>query len=373
MKSRERLLKTLNGEKTDRVPISLYEFDGFYDSWIYDYPEYVEILNYAKGKTDKMQFYSPSEPRGSVFYYGKLEDDIITTSTWEEKNSIHTKTTVKTPLGEITSLTRVDEGVHTGWGLEKFCKNVEDAERLMSLPYVPWLPDVSDFAEKDKKLGDAGILMGDIPDALCFTVEAFGFSTFLMVYMDNPEIVFKLLDFFHERLYNYTRHLLENGVVTVYRIVGPEYATPPYLNPKEFDKLVTTYDKEIISLMHKHGAKARLHSHGRIGEVTGSFLEMEIDATDPVEPPPDGDITLKEAREALGEKCVLIGNIEERLFETGTKADLEEAVKKAMDEAAGNGPFILCPTAMPLTSPLDRKIQEKIIHYIDCGIKYGGL
>lgn len=31
MDSRERLLKTLNGEETDRVPISLYEFDGFYD------------------------------------------------------------------------------------------------------------------------------------------------------------------------------------------------------------------------------------------------------------------------------------------------------------------------------------------------------
>ncbi|HCG76702.1 TPA: hypothetical protein DEW49_02185, partial [bacterium] len=59
MTSRERLLRTLKGEKVDRIPISLYEFDGFYDGWIHNYPEYVKILEYAKDKTDKMYFWSP--------------------------------------------------------------------------------------------------------------------------------------------------------------------------------------------------------------------------------------------------------------------------------------------------------------------------
>jgi len=36
---RQRLLKTLNGEKPDRVPISLYEFEGDYEFWIHKYPE----------------------------------------------------------------------------------------------------------------------------------------------------------------------------------------------------------------------------------------------------------------------------------------------------------------------------------------------
>jgi hypothetical protein len=373
MTSRERLLKTLNAEKTDRVPISLYEFDGFYDSWIYNYPEYVEILNYAKGKTDKMYFWGPKDNRVPQISYGVVEDGTVNFTKWEENKAVHRETVIKTPLGELTTHSRLDEGVHTGWTIEYLCKDVKDAERLMSLSYVPWKPDVGSFSEDDKNLGDAGILMGDIPDALCFTVEVFGFTRFLMMYMDSPEIIFRLLKFFQERLYNYLEYLLENGAVTLYRIVGPEYATPPYLNPKEFDKLVTSYDKEIISLMHQYGAKARLHSHGKIKKALRSFIEMGIDATDPIEPPPDGDITLKEAREILGDRCVLMGNIEERLFEIGTKLDMENAVKKAMDDAAGKGPFILCPTAMPLTTPLDKKIQGNIIHYIDTGIKYGKL
>ena len=73
-----------------------------------------------------------------------------------------------------------------------------------------------------------------------------------------------------------------------------------------------------------------------------------------------------------GEKVVLIGNIEERLFEVGNKKDIEVAVKTAIEEANGT-PFILCPTTVPLTTPLDKRIKENIIHYIDCGIKYGKL
>jgi len=368
--SRQRLLRTLRGEKPDRVPISLYEFDGFYDDWIYDYPEYVNILEYAKDKTDKMYFWSPPGDK-SVLFYGVMDEQDIETTEWKEGKSIYTKTEIKTPRGKLSSLSRQDEGVHTTWTIEHLCKDEKDAEKILSLPYLPWRPPVDSFFELDRELGDSGIVMGDIPDALCLTADIFGFTRFLTTYIDNPKLIFKLMDFFQERIYDFLEYLLTNGAVTLYRIVGPEYATPPYLSPKEFDKLVTAYDRELINLLHRYGGFARLHSHGKISKVMKSFLEMEIDATDPVEPPPDGDVELKEVREILGEKVTLIGNIEEKLFHMGGKEDMEKAVRKAIEGGASGGPFILCPTAMPLTTPLARKIQENIIHYIDCGVKYG--
>ena len=371
MTSRERLLHTLKEEKVDRIPISLYEFDGFYDRWIYNYSEYAKILEYAKDKTDKMYFWSPESKRPNLFY-GEVDEKSIETKKWEKEKSIHTKTIIKTPKGEISSLTRQDEGVHTTWTIENLCKNEADAERILSLPYLPYRPSIDSFFALDKKLGDAGIILGDIPDALCLTVEIFGFTKFLLMYMDNQKLIFKLMDFFRERLYNYLKYLLEKGAVTMYRICGPEYATPPYLHPEEFDKLVTPYDKELIKLLHRYQGFARLHSHGKIKRALKSFIEMEIDSTDPIEPPPDGDIELKEAREILGDKITLIGNIEERLLETGSKEEIDKSVRKAIEEGkTSNGGFILCPTAMPLTTPLNKKVQENIIHYIDCGIKYG--
>ncbi|MFH0797290.1 MAG: uroporphyrinogen decarboxylase family protein [Candidatus Omnitrophota bacterium] len=368
--SRQRLLRTLKGEPTDRIAISLYEFDGIYDSWIHNHPEYEAILKYAEGKTDRLYFWNPIGDK-PVLFLGEVTPEIIRADTWKKGDSAYTRTTVKTPRGEISNLVRQDDNIHTCWELEEFCKTEEDAEKVISLPYIPYKPLVGSFFELDKNLGESGIVLGDFPDALCLTVGIFGFSRFLMIYTDNPSLIFRLLNFFQERILDYARHLLEKGAVTLYRIVGPEYATPPYLSPTVFDELVTGYDRELIVLFHKYGARVRLHAHGKIRKVLASFLEMGIDATDPVEPPPDGDVTLAEARKVLGSKVTLFGNIEERLFEIGTKNDVEEAVRKAIEEGASGGPFVLCPTAMPLATPLDRKIQENIIHYIDCGLKYG--
>ena len=76
LSSRERLSRTLNRQPVDRVPISLYEFDGFYDSWIHDYPEYVAILEYALGKTDKMHIWRPGSSVPTLFY-GRVEEEIL--------------------------------------------------------------------------------------------------------------------------------------------------------------------------------------------------------------------------------------------------------------------------------------------------------
>ena len=373
MNSRERLIRTFMGEEVDRIPISLYEFDGFYDGWIYNYPEYVETLDYARGKTDKMYFWRPERPAGEeILFYGVVESGSIRRIEWNDGDCKYVKTIIETPRGKLTSVSKRMRGIHTSWTVEHLCKDERDAEKVLSLPYEPWRPSVDSFFILDERLGDSGIVMGDIPDALCLTVELFGLSRFIRIYMRNKALIFDLLEFFQERIRNYLRHLLSNGAITLYRIVGPEYATPPFLNPREFDRLVTSYDAELIDLLHSYGGLARLHSHGKVKRVLQSFREMRIDATDPLEPPPDGDVNLREAREILGDEVTLIGNIEERIFEVGDKTDIERWVRRAVEEAS-DGRFILCPTAMPLTTPLSQKVKENIIHYIDCGLKYGDL
>jgi len=372
LSSRSRLIKTLKGEEIDRIPISLYEFDGSYDSWIYNHKEYVEILKYAEGKTDKMYFWRPQATE-EVLFYGVIDEKSVSRKSWREGRSVYTKMIIETPRGPIEKISRQDDNVHTTWTIKHFCENVEDAKKILSIPYKPWRPNVDSFFTLDRKLGDDGIILGDIPDALCLTVGLFGLSKFLKLYMRNRRLIFDLMDFFHEQIYNYLEHLLKCGAVTLYRIYGPEYAAPPYLHPREFYKLVTSYDSDLVDLLHKYGGYARLHSHGKVKRVLPYIKQMGIDAIDPLEPPPDGDIELREARKILGSEVVLMGNIEERLFEIGSKEEIEKHVKKAIKEGSDGGGFILCPTAMPITTPLKKKIQQNIIHYIDCGLKYGKL
>ena len=370
MTSRERLLATFAGRPVDRVPVSLYEFDGYYDGWIHDQPEYARILACVRGKTDKLRHWAPPAGRPTLFL-GEIPPESVTTETWRGGTSRFCRTTVRTPGGELTSLRRMDEGIQTWWTVERFCKTPSDALAVLSLPRTPWRPDLSSFAERDRETGDEGILMGDVADALCMTVELFGFSRFLLLVADEPGLVFRLMEFFQERILAYVGHLLAGGATTVYRIVGPEYATPPYLSPAMFERLVAPFDTELIRLLHRHGAVARVHCHGRVRRVAASLGAMGADAVDPCEPPPDGDATLAELRGILGDRVVLIGNIEERLFEMGTPEQIDRAVATAVAEGAAGGPFILCPTAMPLTTPLPPRVADNILRYVDCGLRYG--
>jgi len=317
LSSRTRLIKTLKGEKVDRVPISLYEFDGFYDDWIHLHKEYVEILEYAKGKTDKMYFWAPQTSK-LVLFYGMIDEQCISRKSWRDGRSVYTRIIVETPKGPVEKISRQDDHLHTSWTIKHFCKDIRDAQKILSIPYKPWRPNVDSFFALDRKLGDDGVILGDIADPLCLTVELFGLSRFLKLYMRSREVIFDLMDFFQERICNYLKHILRHGAVTLYRICGPEYATPPYLHPKEFDRPVNSYDSDIIDLIHKYGGYARLHSHGKVKSVLPYIKRMNIDAIDPLEPPPDGDVELREARKILGSEVVLIGNIEERLFEIGS-------------------------------------------------------
>ena len=184
MNSRERLTRTFKGEEVDRVPISLYEFDGSYDSWIYNYPEYVEILDYARGKTDKMYFWRPERFAGEeVLFYGVIESGSIRRIEWNDGDCKYVKTVIETPRGILTSVRKQMQGIHTFWTVEHLCKDERDVEKVLSLPYEPWRPSVDSFFILDERLGDSGIVMGDIPDALCLTVELFGLSRFIRVYM----------------------------------------------------------------------------------------------------------------------------------------------------------------------------------------------
>lgn len=367
--SRERLQRIFRREPVDRVPIYLYEFHGFYDNWIRDYPGYVEILDYAADKCDDLHTWNPPTPQ-NVLFGGELDEDAVTKEHWEEDGSKFTRTNIKTPTGPLSMLHREDPGIHTAWQIEHLCKNVEDARNVLSLPFVPYKGSVESFAEMDAELGDRGLPMGDMADALAHTVDLFGFATFLMIYVDQPTIIFRLLDFFQERILARLEYQLAGGAVSLYRIVGAEYAGVPYMSPDDFKKVVTSYDREMVNLLHRYGGQARIHSHGNIRDMIPELLAMKIDATDPVEPPPDGNIELAEARELLGEDVILFGNVEECIFEIGTPGEVREAVRIAIEAVEGKN-FVLTPTAMPLTTPLDPKIKDNILAYIDAGIEFG--
>jgi len=250
-------------------------------------------------------------------------------------------------------------------------KSEEDVEKMLSIPYKPYKPDISSYAVIEEKLGNNGVIMPNLGDPLLYVAEMFGFTNFTVYSVTHKEMIAELLEIMAERVYNYLKYLLENNIKGVYRIVGPEYATPPYLSPEYFRDFVVKYDTGLIELIHKYGAVARVHSHGKVGRLLEYFRDMGADALDPVEAPPAGDVLLRDVKKSIGKEVCLIGNLQLSDLETLEISDIEEMVKYTLNEGMPGGRFILMPTAAPINEPISDKTRKNYHAFIETALRYG--
>jgi len=113
--------------------------------------------------------------------------------------------------------------------------------------------------------------------------------------------------------------------------------------PQIFRELGLPIIKKMTALAKQHGFPSQLHSCGPEKELVKILVEeTDLTCVDPLEIPPMGDCDLKELKKLYGHKIVLKGNLHTtNIMLHGTVADVVEASKRAIDDAAEGGGFIL--------------------------------
>ncbi len=386
MTSRERLLAVLDGRIPDRVPISCYELVGWdMNDWYNQRESYKPLMDIVREKIDCVYMaHLPTPVFGNAADDVKdggtvLQSDRIEIETWREGNSIYRKVIWHSPKGDLTSLHRTDDNIYTTWTLEHLLKEIDDIDKYLSMDGQQIdEPDMTEFAETQRQLGEKGIMLPSLSDPICEAAELFEMSQFLVYALTDTDKIKYLMDAIHERQMSYLKSILDAGVKAevnwsevLFRICGPEYATPPYLSPEYFAMFVTSYVKKMSDLIHDYGAMMRLHSHGKIAKVLDEIMKTEPDALDPIEPPPDGDITLGEVKKIVGDKITLFGNIELRLLEHGSIEEVRQFVIDAMEQAKPGGRFVIMPTAAPINDPISAKTLENYKVFIETALEYG--
>jgi len=364
--ARERLLKSLKLEPVDRVPISTYELVGWNDeAWENKEPSYKKLMQHIRQHTDCLFMTGSIRPQ---FLMGEMIEE-----KWEQGQSSFTRIINRTPKGDLTALFREDKNIMTQWTLEHFLEEPQDIDRYLSIPYEPEQPQVEHLFEQQEKLGDKGLLMYTLSDPICEIAELFEFGQFMMLAVTHEREIMRLFDAVFERQYHALKLLLKHAPDNMlFRVCGPEYATPPYFPYRCFRKLVTQYDSKLIELIHEHGHYARVHSHGRVATVLDDFVQMGADATDPLEAPPDGDIELVDVVKKYGQQMCLMGNLQLKHLEQETPADIERRVRDMVETGKRANAYIAMPTSAPINIPLFSRTEQNYFRFIDVALECGG-
>ena len=369
MNSRERILTALSCGIPDRVPISTYELVGYNSvAWENNEPSYATLMDTIREHTDCLCMWGPSSNETFLCSSAPVH---MESERRRERDTWVTHRVVQTPRGRLSQTTRTMDGVHTVWATDRWCKSTGDVDAALSVPYEPLDYDASEYARVREEVGDRGVIMASIGDPLLYAAELMAFGDFTIWAMTETEHFARTVGLLSERVLENLRRMLDAGAVELYRIYGPEYATPPFLPPEFFRRFVVPYVSEMVRLIHDKGSMARLHCHGRIGQVLDLILGTGADGLDPCEPPPDGDIALADVKARVAGRMCIFGNLELKLLEHGTAAAVEQAVRRCMQSAKQDGGYAIMPTAAPIDVPLSPKTEENYRRFIDVALELG--
>jgi hypothetical protein len=345
-------MASLRGEPVDRPPVCFYEINGLDEHAddpdpynIYNHPSWAPLIALARDHSDRTVM-------RSVAFDQILPDPAAeqsVTRTWEEGSSRYTHITLKMAGRCLTARTRRDRDVNTVWHTEHLLKDADDLRAYLTLPPAAFggVPAVEPVHAAEAALGDSGIVMLDTPDPLCLAAALFDLGTYTVIALTEPALFTDLLERFAAWLLPRTEAIAAALPGRLWRIVGPEYATPPYLPPRLFREYVIPYVEPMVRAIQRHGGYARVHCHGRIRDVLDDIVGMNPDGLDPIEPPPQGDVSLAWVRARCGDRVTLFGNIEASDLENLPEAEFRAKVRQALAEGPGGRGFVLMPSACP--------------------------
>lgn len=362
MTRRERLTATLKGEPVDRPAVSFYEIGGFLvnpedpDEYnIYNSPSWRPLLELADNHTDIIRLASPVRAQSHLAWDGSsntgIRSSVVSEKSWEENDSRFSSQTFRIGDRSISSLTRRDKFLDTVWSIEPLLKNSDDVKFFLSLPdeIFDEIIDIGHLIEEEKKLGDKGIIMVDTEDPVCAVAALFSLEDFSVFAFTENSLCHQLLEKHARYIHKRTRRVAEEFPGRLWRIYGPEYVSEPLLPASLFEEYVVRYTGPMVKMIKEYNGFVRIHSHGRIRNLVDHFIAMGADATDPIEPPPHGDVDLKYMREKYGRQLVLFGNIEIADIESMASDRFRKLVRRAIDDGTsgtGRG-FVLTPTSAP--------------------------
>ena len=168
-----------------------------------------------------------------------------------------------------------------------------------------------------------------------------GMQNFMMMMFDNPDFIHRVAEMVTRFSLEQLDMLIEAGLDVL--IVEDDIADKnnTLVSPDQFKTFINPYNRKLVDRAHAAGLKVVRHSDGNLWPILDLLLDSGYDGLNPLEP--QADMHLKKVKDYCGDRLCLLGNIDcQELLPNGTPAQVRQAVREAIDDAAQGGGLIIC-------------------------------
>jgi len=202
--------------------------------------------------------------------------------------------------------------------------------------------------------------------AFMWSAYLMGLDNLLAAFLVEPELANCVMDKVLEANMAVVRDAIRAGADVV--ILGDDYAhnAGPLMSPDLFRVSVLPRLTKMIAMIHDEGAFCVKHTDGNIYPLLEMLVSAGPDGVNPFEPV--AGMELKKAKELIGGRVCLMGNIDcAHLLPGGTPDEVRETVKQAIADAGEGGGFILSSSNSVHSSCR----PENFVAMVEAGREYG--
>jgi uroporphyrinogen decarboxylase len=360
MDFKERVLTTLNHEEPDRVPVMGLIVDPATVNQVLGKKatDFISMIQEPRLRNDIKALINTNGVYDTSYYdntAGALESAIKLgfDANWtiyafmelQEDPESSTGLVWHDVFGRVWDMSRATDGSMAVNYSRALCENEEKWEAWVEIKRPLFDKLIENATIFHKKLvdeyGDKILPIGyAAPGIFENSWQPIGFVNFIRFVYQEPAFVKRVIDFHTEFYLRYLEGVMQSGVEVVLGGDDLGQKTGPMMRPEQIEKLFGDSYRRVSEFVHKRNGKLIWHSCGNIYQLLDKFIEWGFDGIITLEPTAGMD--LGKVREQVGHKLVLVGNMDvSYLLVSGTRDEVEDAVMKAIRDAAKGGGYIL--------------------------------
>jgi uroporphyrinogen-III decarboxylase len=343
MTSKERMLTALHGEKPDRLPASVHQWQGYHlDKYLGGMSD-LEAFKHV-GLDAQIQYFEEM----AQFWLVDADFTKLNTAEWKDEPTIVsddpdnriTNHTITTPEGVLTYNTAGDR--KTTWITKYLIDKEEDIDLVKKYMPVPKL-DLGPIKETYDHVGDAGIIRGFVwgDQAGCWQHAAclMDINELILAAIDKPDWVHRFLKILLDKKLQFIEGM--KGAKFDLVETGGGSSSSTLISPDMHEEFCLPYDRAMHDALHDLGFLTTYHTCGGTYGLEEHIVNNHTDVSETLAPVSvGGNQEPWELKEKVGERVALIGGIDQ--FNTLEADDeiIRSKVHELFEKVGYNGGYI---------------------------------
>ncbi|MCX6058524.1 MAG: hypothetical protein NTW69_10285 [Chloroflexi bacterium] len=245
--------------------------------------------------------------------------------------------------------------------------------------HIPWLADKNDLGPMNevpdyfldtidlvraKTNGEISV-HGEVFSPFTHYLELIGYQNAIIGLVKNKEKVKALLERFADASIAWAVAQAKRGVDAV--LISSAFAGGGFMSPKMYAEYVLPYERRVVDAVKEFSIPVYTHTCGKIGDRLELMEQTGTMGIDTLDPHPLGNVALVDAKNGVGKRLFLKGNMNSvSILEYTTKAEVVAEATERIQIGMPGGGYILSsacsiaprvePWKIELLTPLAKEI-----------------